>query len=80
MEPASDFVKFEVDYRKDIIGIDHPDARLIAAAPDMYEALKEIQKLPAIDGGGAITILPYHAKRISSLINKAVAKAEGRLP
>lgn len=29
-------------YRHDIVDINHPDARLIAAAPDMYEMLKTI--------------------------------------
>jgi hypothetical protein len=55
MRPAAELVSFAVGdgtargfkeadgdasvYRYDIREIDHPDARLIAAAPDMYEAL-----------------------------------------
>lgn len=58
MEDASDLVKFEVGdgkatgksdgksdgsvYRLDVAGIDHPDARLIAAAPEMLEILEEV--------------------------------------
>jgi len=56
MIPASELVQFEVGdkavrgfaeakkaetvYRYDVVAIDHPDARLIAAAPDMLAALK----------------------------------------
>lgn len=51
MEPASDLAIYEVAplatsaddtalYRHDIIGIRHPDAQLIAAAPDLLEALQ----------------------------------------
>lgn len=59
MVNAADLVRFEVDrtvqgmvagkaapsvYRYDIIDIDHPDARLIAAAPDLLEALADIMR------------------------------------
>jgi hypothetical protein len=58
MVPASSMEKFEVGdrsvvgveeakkngsvYRLDVSSIDHPDAHLIAASPDLYESLKEI--------------------------------------
>jgi len=58
MEKASDLCTFEVCdatgirdaekngkcYRYDIDGIDHPDAILIAAAPDLLEALQSVMK------------------------------------
>lgn len=40
MIKASDLAVREVDYRADIVDIDHPDARLIAASPALLEALK----------------------------------------
>ena len=58
MKPAAELVEFAVGdkgvrgfeaaktdasvYRYDVSGIDHPDARLIAAAPDLLEALTGI--------------------------------------
>ena len=35
MYRAEEMVDYEVEYRRDITGINHPDARLIAAAPDL---------------------------------------------
>lgn len=61
MVPASELVRFDVAphvmgkaagkasgevYRYDFSVIDHPDARLIAAAPDLLEALKPFAQLP----------------------------------
>jgi len=61
----------------------HTDAHLIAAAPDMYEALREIDKSWSVDFSGpdsplaqqtftSDTIARWKAMRV------AIAKAEGR--
>jgi len=39
MHRADDLAVREVDYRTDIVDIANPDARLIAAAPEMREAI-----------------------------------------
>lgn len=71
LEPSSELLKFVVGdksvtgvkqakgdpsvYRYDIRGIDAPDAHLIAAAPELYEALKEsIVKLKEAGCGSKI--------------------------
>jgi hypothetical protein len=41
MTPATDLAVQEVEYRDDIIGIDHPDARLIALAPELAVLLAD---------------------------------------
>lgn len=82
MVPAKDLLKFAVGdrsivgvdaarkdgsvYRFDVSGIDHPDARLIAAAPDLLEALRYAGEL-----------LEYGGFDMSK-IDAAIAKAEGR--
>ena len=64
MRPASELVRFSVGnglakgfsdgradgsvYRYDISSIDHPDARLIAAAPDYHTAAREIDRLALV--------------------------------
>jgi hypothetical protein len=49
MEPAAGMLQFEVPYRKDIVGIDHPDARLIPAARNaLPRLLAEVRRLRAI--------------------------------
>ena len=47
------------------------NAHLIAAAPDMYEALKEGLKLLDIN-------LEYNRGKVSELLRQALAKAEGK--
>ena len=88
MIPASDLVQFEVGnkavrgfseakkdetvYRYDVTAIDHPDARLIAAAPEMLEALKRIEAV--------VRVLPPDMDEPDSplaLARAAIAKAEG---
>jgi len=60
-------------YRLDIRGIDCADARLIAAAPELLEALKEAEAhINRASGGGETDI---RAK-----LNAAIAKAEGCTP
>lgn len=45
MEKAETFVEYEVDYREDISGIKHPDAHLIAKAPEYITyLLAEIER------------------------------------
>lgn len=53
-------------YRLDIEGIDHPDARLIAAAPDVLEALKAVMR-----------VADRHTAEFD-MARAAIAKAEGR--
>lgn len=42
MEKAEELAVKEVEYREDIVAVDHPDARLIAAAPEMAAMLDRI--------------------------------------
>lgn len=41
MQPASEMLIHEVDYRDDIQGVDHPVARLLEAAPELYELIRQ---------------------------------------
>jgi len=58
------------------LDVDHPDANLIAAAPDMYGALKKaefaIMQVPAMSEGVASLL-----EKAASSIEKALRKAEG---
>lgn len=94
MTPAQDLVTFQVGdhgvvgyanakrnssvYRFDIDSIDHPDARLIAAAPDLLEALRPLARLelPANPRGNAGAYSIYHDHIRAAVA--AIAKAEGR--
>lgn len=58
--------------------VDRKDMPIIAASLEMYEALKEIQKLPFHVKGKEVTLLPHHAARLSEMVNKAISKVEGR--
>lgn len=62
---------------------DHPNAQLIAAAPDMYDALKRVADLrDLLQYPDNINEERYgEAKAINDMItdvNKAIAKAEGK--
>lgn len=87
MVDAADLVKFEVCdaigtkaanadeacYRLDIAGINHPDAHLIAAAPDLYEALKAMLAAPLYADS-------YYTEQVNPVIERAYAalkKARG---
>lgn len=87
MVPASELVRFDVDptvkgktagkaspsvYRMDFSEIDHPDARLIAAAPKMLEALQKIVALANREflNGGDAKLMTLEA---SAAIAKATA-------
>jgi len=51
MTKAEELAVREVDYRDDIVAIDHPDAKLIALAPQLAElALQQRLALERIDG------------------------------
>lgn len=89
MRPAAELVEFEVGdrsvrgfkqadkdgsvYRYDVIGIDTPDARLIAAAPDLYEALKDLMPtIRCMERHG----VRYDPQQVDAAI-AALAKATG---
>lgn len=89
MVPASEFVTFEVGdrgvigakaaksndsvYRYDINGILHPDAWLIAAAPELLAMCKELANARTGDG------LLDPASDLFTRAEVVIAKAEGRL-
>jgi len=54
------------------------NARLIAAAPDMYAALSKIQFLFACDDEGLAQPTPAQWLEASKMIDAAIAKAEGK--
>ena len=60
-------------YRYDIIGIDNPDARLIAAAPDLLEALQTLMADDRIGGQDGAKARAAIAK----LTGRASAACEG---
>ena len=93
MVPAADLVQFEVGnrdvrgfangrrdqtvYRLDITGIDCPDARLIAAAPDMLEALEKVEAwLLCADIAKPEDMAQSFGDMLSD-VQAAIAKAEG---
>jgi hypothetical protein len=60
------------------IGIQEANARLIAAAPEMYEALKAIGARSVVDVYDDEAELRRQLFHINSIANAALAKAEGR--
>jgi hypothetical protein len=87
MRPAAEVVTFAVGdrgvqgfkaakadpsvYRYDIDGVDHPDARLIAASPDLLAALKQVEAEMRAGFGSSFG-------ETREQIRRAIAKAEGR--
>jgi hypothetical protein len=63
-------------YRYDITGFDHPDAKLIAAAPELLEALQTIIGLRDVfeDLNG---LLQTQVKAVFEKAEAAIAKAKG---
>jgi hypothetical protein len=97
MEDGKDLCQFEVAphvigieaarkegsgvYRKDIIGFAHPDAKLIAAAPELLEALRKAEfrlaKLIALNDEEPGIASPDDAVALEQ-VRTAIATAEGR--
>lgn len=100
--PAKDLIQFEVGdgtavgmeaakadpsvYRFDIDGIDHPDARLIAAAPDFAEVapdaadlLERYAEFIRTVGADDLELRPYlpEVERVAECLRAAIAKATG---
>lgn len=92
MFPASELVQFEVGtksvrgfkeaksngtvYRYDVTAIDHPDARLIASAPEILEAL--IAALPYVETAESDEgYKPGAVAKVSAQMRAAIAKATG---
>lgn len=90
MEDARDLCSFEVSnaigikegesdgrtYRYDIDGINHPDARLIAAAPELLEALQAIiQRENDFNRWGQGTLI---GDSVADNARRAIAKATGQ--
>jgi hypothetical protein len=73
MVKSSTLVKYERHYRADFIGIDHPDAHLIAAAPELLEALRAVVRSAHPSAVDHPTM--YQAWEQAAA---AIAKAEGR--
>lgn len=71
MTPAGQLAVLEVPYRADVVAIDHPDARLIASAPELLEACKAALSEAGCDG--ELCAHEWHDK-----VRAAIAKAEGR--
>ncbi len=100
LKPASELLQFEVGnrsvvgveaakadesvYRFDIRDIDCPDARLIAAAPDLLSVAKTLRDYVADTVSGALVADCGDARLIGmaeddlARIDAAIAKAEGR--
>lgn len=62
MRPCEEFVT--VDHNNEAVAIDHPDARLIAAAPALLEALK-------------VAVVNVEDDAVAKMLESAIRKAEG---
>lgn len=92
MAPASDIPIFEVChdatdprdervYRHDIVGFRNPDAHLIAAAPELYDALKVFAAEPLSTEPGHNRTRLFSFEDLDEKIRRAraaIAKAEGQ--
>lgn len=67
-------------YRYDVVGFDHPDARLIAAAPVLLNALKAARAyvLDAVNDDGGIECCEIGMRIDLERIDIAIASAEGQ--
>lgn len=75
MVDASELAVKEVDYRADIANINHPDANLIVAAPDLYEALAMVRDADDDCHRDGLPTMPTAAR---AKVDAALAKVERR--
>ncbi len=69
------FVEYECGYRDDVVAIDHPDARLIAAAPELLAALKLIESVYRQN-----VVVEGEPSSVLDAVQAAIANAEGTRP
>ncbi len=93
MVPASELVKFDVGdgkatgfaegkadpsvYRYDVATINAPDARLIAAAPELLDALEALERHCRNEGGLIGSAHATEGQRVRKQVQAAIAKARG---
>lgn len=70
-----EFVDYERGYRDDIEQIDHPDARLIAAAPELLDVLKLVESVYRKN-----VVAVGEPSSVLDAVQAAIAKAEGTRP
>lgn len=67
-------------YRMDVTGIDHPDARLIAASPDLLEACQAARRAFAELNGNVSREVWERLYEVTQTLDAAIAKATGQTP
>ena len=64
------------DWVAQVAGPDSPNARLIAAAPDLLAALKTVAEAARMTRTSAKSARTVTSKQLADMINEAIAKAE----